>query len=86
MSIKEYSEHEITDAYCRLIWAQGLVDFVLHAGFDFRPGNEAEMEGSFISIFSILQDYLKGAETIMSDLDSGHTVGIKHEEKKESEA
>jgi hypothetical protein len=86
MSIKEYSEQEITDAYSRLIWAQGLVDFVLRAGFDLRPGHEGETDGSLTAIFSILRDYLEPAESVMSYLDTGYTVEIKHEEKKESEA
>ena len=84
--MREYTEQEITNAYEHLIWAQGLIDFVLKAGFDLNHGDEAEMEGSLISIFSILQEYLKPAETILTVLDEGHSVGTRHEKKKENEA
>ena len=76
--LTEYTEQEISEAYTHLIWAQGLVDFVIRSGFNLNPEHKAETEGSLISIFEILRDYLKGAETIMSDLDSGHMVGTKH--------
>ena len=83
-----YTPEEITDAYSKLIWAQGLVDFVLLAGFDLSEEIRARNEGSLISIFSILQDYLKGAEAIMDDLDNGYKqvfTKIWKEEKKENE-
>jgi len=31
-----YTKKEITDAYSKLIYAQGLVDFVVRAGFNLR--------------------------------------------------
>jgi len=34
METQSYTPEEITEAYEKLIWVQGLVDFVLHAGFD----------------------------------------------------
>jgi hypothetical protein len=67
-----YTKEEVSEAYGKLIWAQGLVDFVLHAGFDLSEDNRVKNEGSLISIFSILQDYLEKAESIMCDLDSGN--------------
>jgi len=88
MNERGYTPEEIADAYSKLIWARGLVDFVLHAGFNLREENSAEIEGSLISIFSILQDYLKGAEAIMDDLDNGYKqvfTKIWKEEKKEDE-
>ena len=75
----EYTDQEMTEAYCHLIWAQGLIDFVLRAGFDLTS-DPVETEGSLISIFSILQDYLKPTESIMDNLDMGHTVRKKPEE------
>jgi len=58
---EQYTKKEITDAYSKLIWAQGLIDFVI----------KAETEGSLISIFSILKDYLKSAQEVMDDLEMG---------------
>jgi hypothetical protein len=83
--IKEYTDKEISDAYEHLIWAQGLIDFVLRAGFDLES-NPVETEGSLISIFSILEEYLKPAEHILYVLDTGRLVGTQHEGKKENEA
>jgi len=87
MNEREYTPERIADAYSKLIWAQGLVDFVLSAGFDLREENSAENEGSLIAIFSILKDYLGGSEEIMCDLDSGYKdvfTKIWKEEKKEN--
>ena len=66
-----YTQEEISEAYGNLIYAQGLINFVLRAGFNLNPECKAEIEGSLISIFSILEDYLKKAEEIMFDLTSG---------------
>ena len=48
----EYTDKEMTDAYSRLLWAQGLIDFVLRAGFDLTS-DPAETEGSLISSLSL---------------------------------
>jgi hypothetical protein len=69
--MKVYTPEEITEAYEKLIWAQGLVDFVLHAGFDLSPEMKTDNEGALISIFSIIQDYLPKAVRVMEDLDMG---------------
>ena len=81
----EYTDQEISSAYEHLIWAQGLIDFVLKAGFDLDQGNPAEMEGSLISIFSILKEYLKPTESIMDNLDMGRTVRKLEEKGTEKE-
>jgi hypothetical protein len=65
-----YTKEEITEAYEKLIWAQGLIDFVLKGGFSFPP-DMAKTEGSFISIFSILDDYLKKGAEVLDDLEFG---------------
>ena len=75
----EYTAKEITEAYEHFIWAQGIIDFVLHAGFDLKS-DQVKMEGSLISIFSILDDYLKPTKSIMDNLDMGYTVRKKPEE------
>jgi hypothetical protein len=67
-----YTKEEVSEAYSKLIWAQGLVDFVLNAGFDLSEDKRAENEGSLISIFQILKDYLGKSENIMGDLDNGY--------------
>jgi hypothetical protein len=72
MQSEGYTKEEVSEAYGKLIWAQGLIDFVLHAGFDLDSGNTAKQEGSLISIFSILQNYLKKASEIMDNLDMGY--------------
>ena len=77
--IKEYTTKEVTNAYEHLIWAQGLIDFVLRAGFDLTS-DPVETEGSLLSIFSILEEYLHPTEIIMSNLDSGYTLRKKSEE------
>ena len=74
----EYTREELKTAYSRFLWAQGLIEFVLRAGFDLTS-NPAEMEGSLISIFSILNEYIKPAQSILDDLDIGHTIKIKPE-------
>jgi len=88
MTEKErYTPEEITDAYKKLIWVQGLVDFVLHAGFDVKEERAAELEGSLISIFSIIQEYLKEAEEVMDFLDMGSEwkfAALWKKEKKEN--
>jgi hypothetical protein len=76
----EYKSEEITTAYAHLIWAQGLIDFVLRAGFDVRS-NPVETENSLVSIFSILNEYLKPTEDIMCELDMGRTVTVKSKEE-----
>jgi hypothetical protein len=88
MKAQNYTPEEIGDAYGKLIWAQGLVDFVLNAGFDLRPERQAENEGSLLSIFNIIQDYLKAASEIMFDLDAGYEsrfTGLWKKAKKENE-
>jgi hypothetical protein len=67
-----HTKEEVSEAYSKLIWAQGLVDFVLTAGFDLSEDKRAENEGSLISIFQILKDYLGKSEDIMGDLDNGY--------------
>ena len=69
--MEAHTPEEVTEAYEKLLWAQGLVDFALRSGFDMREEVRAETEGSLISIFSILQDYLKRPEEILFDLDNG---------------
>ena len=78
MRMIEYTGEEMQAAYSRLLWAQGLIDFVLREGFDLTS-DPVETEGSLTSIFSILNDYLKPATDIMSNLDMGHTVRKKPE-------
>ena len=70
--MKPYAKEEVGTAYEKLIYAQGLIDFVLHAGFDLREELKAKNEGSLISIFSILQEYLKPIEPIMCELECGN--------------
>jgi len=85
---EQYTPEEITNAYSKLIYAQGLVDFVLRAGFDLREETKAETEGSLISIFSILEDYLGSAKEVMGDLEMGYKnkfASLWKEEKKENE-
>jgi hypothetical protein len=65
-----YTKEEITEAYEKLIWAQGLIDFVLKGGINLPP-DLAKTEGSFISIFSILDDYLKKGAEVLDDLEYG---------------
>jgi hypothetical protein len=72
MNERGYTPEQVADAYAKLIYAQGLVDFVLRSGFDLRQENRAENEGSLISIFSILKDYLGASGEIMCDLESGY--------------
>ena len=83
--MEAYTRGYIGDAYGKLIWAQGLVDFVLHAGFDIDAGREAEIEGSLLSIFNIIQDYIKDAVEVMTDLDAGYEHRFKKLWKKELE-
>jgi hypothetical protein len=65
-----YTKEDITEAYEKMIWAQGLIWFVLREGFTLPPGL-AETEGSLISIFSILDDYLKKASEVLEKLEHG---------------
>jgi len=86
---KSFTPEEIAEAYEKLIWVQGLVDFVLHAGFDVQAKREAELEGSLISIFSIIKEYLEKVENVMVSLDDGSEwkfSAIWKKEKKENEA
>ena len=67
-----HTREEIGEAYTKLIWAQGLINFVLRAGFNIREDTDkGKLEGSLLSIFSILKDYLEPAEPILYALDSG---------------
>jgi hypothetical protein len=66
-----YTKEDITEAYEKLIWAQGLIWFVLREGFTL-PSDMAETEGSLISIFSILDDYLKKAAEVFEELEHGN--------------
>jgi hypothetical protein len=66
-----YTKKDIDEAYEKLIWDQGLIWFVLQKGFSFPP-DMAKTEGSFISIFSILDDYLKKGAEVLEDLDYGY--------------
>ena len=67
-----FTKEEISKGYESLIWAQGLIDFVLRAGIDIDAERTAETEGSLISIFYILKNNLKDVEPIMGDLDMGY--------------
>jgi hypothetical protein len=67
-----YTQREVEDAYEKLVCAQGLVDFVQRAGFDLNVEKKAEIEGALLSIFAILDDYLKKASEIMDDLQCGY--------------
>jgi len=86
---EQYTKEEITDAYSKLIYAQGLVDFVLRAGFNLREETKAETEGSLIAIFSIIQEYLKKVADVMDFLNMGSEWKFaslwKKEEKEENE-
>ena len=68
---ESYTREQISTAYERLIWTQGLIDFCLRAGFNIRNDTIPEMEGSLISIFRIMKDYLEGTDDILGDLDMG---------------
>ena len=59
-----YTPEMVNEAYAKLIWALGLMDYVLQAGIELSAG-------STISIFSILQDNLKGADEILDSLNNG---------------
>ena len=74
----EYTKEELNIAYSRFLWAQGLIDFVLRAGFDLTS-DPVETAGSLTSIFSILNEYMKPAQSVLDNLDMGHTVKIKPE-------
>jgi hypothetical protein len=69
----EYTNKEMQTAYSRLLYAEGLIDFVLGTDLNLNS-DQAEMEGSLTSIFSILKDYLSPAMDIMANLDMGHMV------------
>jgi hypothetical protein len=66
-----YTKEDVAEAYEKLIWAQGLIWFVLREGFTLSSGL-AETEGSLISIFSILDDYLKKAAEVLEELEHGN--------------
>jgi hypothetical protein len=62
---EQLTKKEVSNAYEKLIWAQGLVGYVR------RMGEELE-EAESISIFSILEDYLHPASEVMDLLDMGY--------------
>jgi hypothetical protein len=57
-----FTKEETGKAYENLIWAQGLVNYVLRTGANLK-------EGESISIFSILEKLLEGVEPVMEDLE-----------------
>jgi hypothetical protein len=61
---EQLTKEEVSNGYEKLLWAQGLVQYVR------RMGAELE-EAESISIFAILEDYLCPAVGIMDLLDMG---------------
>jgi hypothetical protein len=61
---KPFTKEEIGRAYQNLLWAQGLIDYVLRMGADME-------EAESISIFYILEMLIKDAPDIMQKLDDG---------------
>jgi hypothetical protein len=61
---EQLTKEEVGNAYEKLIWAQGLIQYIR------RMGEELE-EAEAISIFAILEDYLCPASEIMDLLDTG---------------
>jgi hypothetical protein len=57
-----FTKEETGKAYENLIWAQGLVDYVLRTGAILE-------EAESISIFSILEKLLKAVEPVMEKLE-----------------
>jgi hypothetical protein len=57
-----FTKEEAGKAYENLIWAQGLVDYVLRTGAILK-------EGESISVFSIIDKLLKGVEPVMEKLE-----------------
>lgn len=53
------SKEEISEAYSNLVWAQGLIDYVL----------QTDNDGTVLSIFNILAKMLKGTENILYELE-----------------
>ena len=74
----EYTQDELSTVYSRFLSARGLIDFVLRSGFDLTS-DPKEAEGSLMSIFQILDDYLNPAMGVLDNLDVGHTVKRKPE-------
>jgi hypothetical protein len=57
-----FTKEEAGKAYENLIWAQGLIDYVLRMGARLK-------EAESISIFYILEKLLKGIEPVMEELE-----------------
>jgi hypothetical protein len=57
-----FTKEETGKAYENLIWAQGLVGYVLRTGANLE-------EAESLSVFSILEKLLKGVEPVMEKLE-----------------
>ena len=68
MQGEEFTKEEITDAYLKLLWVQGLIDFVLC--LNICVNIEDDRTAGFISMFNILQDYIKPAAGVLDNLDT----------------
>jgi hypothetical protein len=67
-----YTKKDIDEAYEKIIWAQGLIDFILRSGFNLNHKNLEKTEGSLTSIFSILDDCLEKGSEVLEGLDYGN--------------
>jgi hypothetical protein len=54
-----YTKEEITDAYSKLIWAQGLVDFILLSGLPMGHENKAVLEGGYYQFLTLSRTICK---------------------------
>lgn len=68
MQGEKFTKEEITDAYLKLLWVQGLIDFVL--SLNICVDIEDNKTAGFIAMFNILQDYIKPAAGVLDYLDT----------------